>query len=111
MGQTKGYRAHPQLQRFRAAPDPVTAIGAYLRAVQAEASRRGYRFDGAKVVSAVEAPRMPVTTGQLAYEWEHLQAKLERRNPEAYARNRAAKLEPHPLFAVVPGGVEAWERR
>lgn len=115
LGQAKGYRAHPQLERFRADPDPVAAIGSYLWAVHAEASRRGYRFDATKIVVAVadvaEVPLMTVTAGQLAYEWAHLQAKLERRSPEVYARNQARRPEAHPRFTVVPGEVEPWERR
>jgi hypothetical protein len=29
LGQTKGYRNHPQLNRFKAHPDPLAAIAAY----------------------------------------------------------------------------------
>jgi Pyrimidine dimer DNA glycosylase len=29
-GETKGYRSHPQLQRFRSSGDPLGAIAAYL---------------------------------------------------------------------------------
>ena len=46
-GKTRGYRSHPQLARFLAAPEPLGAIAAYLREVLAEAGRRGYRFDPA----------------------------------------------------------------
>lgn len=112
LGATKGYRFHPQLQRFRDASDPVAAVSAYLRGVAAEASERGYRFDESKLASAATLPRLPVTSGQLAYEWRHLQGKLERRNPVVHAQNLKTELpEPHPLFVVVPGTVEAWERR
>ena len=37
---TRGYRNHPQLERFRAAPEPVTpavAVGAYLWGLREEA--------------------------------------------------------------------------
>ena len=30
MGETKGYQHHPHLARFRACPDPLGAIAAYL---------------------------------------------------------------------------------
>ncbi|MDD5472328.1 MAG: pyrimidine dimer DNA glycosylase/endonuclease V, partial [Sideroxydans sp.] len=39
-GETKGYRHHPLLQRFRTHPEPLAAIAEYLRAVQREAERR-----------------------------------------------------------------------
>lgn len=30
LGRTRGYTRHPQLERFRALPDPVGAVGRYL---------------------------------------------------------------------------------
>ena len=45
LGRTAGYTAHPQLERFRAHPDPTAAISAYLHGVRDEATRRGYQFD------------------------------------------------------------------
>src|SRR6476661_7694579 len=44
-GKTRGYRQHPQLQRFRRSSNPTTAIACYLRAIHEEAERRGYSFD------------------------------------------------------------------
>jgi hypothetical protein len=38
-GRTKGYRHHPQLERFRAHASPRLAICAYLGAIEAEAAR------------------------------------------------------------------------
>src|SRR6476646_9124589 len=48
-GQTKGYRQHPQVQRFREHATPVQMIEAYLYEVLCEAQRRGYAFDSSKV--------------------------------------------------------------
>ncbi|MDI3330772.1 MAG: pyrimidine dimer DNA glycosylase/endonuclease V [Micrococcus sp.] len=54
---------------------------------------------------------IPVTEGQVAYEWQHLLAKLAERSPEQYAAVREVTApEVHPLFQVVPGPVEDWER-
>ncbi|MBK0418999.1 pyrimidine dimer DNA glycosylase [Leucobacter sp. CSA1] len=109
---TKGYRNHPQLERFRATADPLGAIGAYLSGVAAEADARGYRFDASRILRPI-APgtgRIPVTRGQLDYEWRHLGAKLERRSPPDAERWSRDAPGPHPLFTVVPGDVEAWER-
>ncbi|HVL74794.1 MAG TPA: pyrimidine dimer DNA glycosylase/endonuclease V, partial [Noviherbaspirillum sp.] len=111
LGQTKGYRAHPQLMRFAAMPDPVLAIGCYLSEVVAEAGRRGYRFDATKIVRTGPYPVMRVTTGQMAYEWTHLLTKLSLRSPTLHEkRKNIREPDPHPLFAVVPGPVEDWER-
>lgn len=111
-GDTKGYTQHPQLQRFKAHAQPLDAMASYLHTVQAEASLRGYRFDASKIRGPQIADTMPVNQGQLDYEWQHLLAKLQQRNPVLYARWRdTAQPEVHPLFAVQPGDVESWERR
>ena len=52
LGRTRGYTRHPQLQRFRAAADPVASIGAYLRVVADEATSRGYAFDATRIVES-----------------------------------------------------------
>ena len=110
-GQTKGYRNHPQLQRFRAQPSPVNAIAAYLLAVHAEATGRGYRFDAGKVASSGPAPLIDVPQGQLDFEWRHLITKLEARVPAwRAALGTPDPLAPHPLFRTIPGGIADWER-
>lgn len=110
-GQTRGCRNHPQLDRFRATPEPGAAIAAYLTAVASEAASRGYRFDGTKIAVTASAASMNVTAGQLAFEREHLLAKLQLRDPaRAGEFTGVAEPLPHPLFVVVPGPVAAWER-
>jgi hypothetical protein len=81
-GKTQGYRHHPQVARFNAHPSPRAAISTYLRAVHAEATARGYSFDGSKTGSARCDAVMPVARGQVDYEWQHLLLKLSRRSPE-----------------------------
>jgi hypothetical protein len=109
-GATKGYRNHPQLSRFRNQPDAQGAIAAYLREVQREAERRGYRFDATKIGQCAERVCITVTRGQMEYELAHLRAKLKLRDPAALQRIAAMnEPEPHPLFEVVAGEVEAWE--
>lgn len=111
LGQTKGYKFHPQLVRFRECADPVLAIGCYLHEVAAEAERRGYRFDSSKIVKQGQCPRIPVHQGQMEYEWTHLLAKLQARSPAVYETHRAIDTpSAHPMFDIVPGGIEAWER-
>ncbi|WP_309128693.1 pyrimidine dimer DNA glycosylase/endonuclease V [Microbacterium sp.] len=110
-GRTRGYTRHPQLERFRAQPDPVLLVGAYLTGLAGEADARGYRFDRTRILSPAEpAAELPVTQGQLALEWGHLGAKLLARSPADAERWRRAAPAPHPLFHVVPGDVEPWER-
>ena len=110
-GETRGYRHHPQLERFRAAGDPAAAIGAYLLAVHRESADRGYAFDRGKIPGAPRHPPLAATRGQLDFEWAHLRAKLRRRSPAHLRRlPRRSVPDPHPLFRVVPGPPAPWER-
>lgn len=109
-GRTRGYRYHPQLQRFRACKFPRSAINAYLVAVYAEALSRGYKFDRSKMARVRTAQRLVVTNQQLSYEWSWLLYKLQRRNLTLYRRHRAVALpDAHPLFSVVRGPISDWE--
>ena len=110
-GKTRGYRHHPQLERFRRRADPVAAIDAYLRCVCNEAVARGYRFDRRKLGPAARIARQAVHAGQIDHEWKHLLAKLRLRDRRRWLRERNARPTCHPCFRVVAGGVEPWERR
>lgn len=110
---TRGYRHHPQLERFRSRPEPLHAIAQYLEAVHAEATTRGYHFDASKIVhrdSSTQCQLIPVTTGQLAYEAEHLRAKLIERAPDQLPRLTGEVITPHPMFTVIDGPIADWER-
>ncbi len=109
-GKTTGYRHHPQLVRFREMPRPLEAIDAYLTQVWKEATARGYSFDVSKIRIRTTS-RIPVQKGQLEYEWQHLLRKLRTRDPKrARGLRRTVRLDCHPLFRVVPGAIEPWER-
>jgi hypothetical protein len=110
-GLTRGYRRHPQLDRFRAARRPLAVLDAYLWQVYREARRRGYRFDRTRIGSRPSRCRILVTEGQVAFEWLHLQRKLRKRDPARYRECRRRQTpEVHPVFRVVTGTVEIWER-
>jgi hypothetical protein len=110
-GRTRGYRHHPQLERFRSHPAARSAINAYLAAIHVEARARGYAFDRAKVGPVRELPPIVATRGQLQYEWRHLRRKLRARNPRLHREQRGVRrIAAHPLFRVVAGPVQTWER-
>jgi hypothetical protein len=110
-GNTRGYRAHPQLERFRAQRSGVAAIGSYLLAVWSEATARGYSFDRTKIAVTRPHGRILVTSGQLEYEWLHLMNKLAVRNVDLHERWSSVRSPRcHPLFRRCRGDVEAWER-
>ena len=110
-GETQGYRHHPQLSRFRRQPSAVGTIAEYLRIVHAEAMRRGYSFASDKIGSVNRSGLILVTRGQLEHEWDHLMTKLAVRDPQLRIRLEAVRRPvPHPLFRIVPGDVEPWEK-
>ena len=110
-GRTRGYRNHPQLQRFRAHRQPEKAIAAYLWGVVDEAEARGYSFDASRIAMPRAGIRLPAATGQIRYEWQHLMRKLELRAPEVAQGNAAVKTPlAHPVFRVTKGPVADWER-
>src|SRR4051794_29892144 len=78
---TKGYRNHPQLNRFKKCSAPLQAINYYLSVVFKEAEQRGYAFDKTKIEWNFEICKVPVTTGQIEYEVQHLKTKLQKRDP------------------------------
>ena len=131
-GLTRGYTNHPQLIRFRAHPQPLEAVAAYLSGLADEADARGYSFNraligagesvGKNCADKVENPYasvalIPVPLGQLEYELAFLQHKVAGRDPEWEQRlseRLAVRGElaacAHPLFEVVPGAIEPWEK-
>lgn len=110
-GNTKGYKNHPQLTRFKLAEKPPDAINFYLSVVCDEATRRGYRFDSSKFTPVADIVLIPVTTGQIAYETEHLLRKLQLRDKQKFSQVSAERrLKIHPLFRIIEGGLESWEK-
>ena len=110
-GNTRGYRSHPQLERFRCQSAPRSAISAYLHVVYTEAVDRGYSFDRSKIGRVRDLARILVTAGQVEHEWQHLLQKLAVRNPALHEQWRSISApQCHPLFQIQPGPVESWER-
>lgn len=110
-GDTQGYTNHPQLQRFKATRRPVTTIAAYLAAIHRESVMRNFNFDLSKIGPGQTAGQLPVTRGQIDYELGHLKHKLKLRDTQGFKRLNAVKNpEAHPLFKIIPGSIEKWER-
>lgn len=110
-GKTRGYTRHPQVMRFREHPHPLSAIDAYLAVIHDESTRRGYHFNRSRIGPVGDVAPIAVTSGQLAFEWEHLQRKLALRSPDVL-QQWAHVVVPrcHPLFRRRAGPVESWER-
>ncbi len=110
IGNTKGYKNHPQLIRFKKTNNQSAAIASYLRSVAVEADSRGYHFNKNKIIDMIFKDKIPVTNEQAQYEFDHLLKKLETRDQDLYKKLKGlGDVELHPLFNRVIGGVEDWE--
>lgn len=109
-GNTKGYKNHPQLNRFKESTNPLNNINYYLSEVYLEAIRRGYNFDKDKIDWNFKKTNIGVTSGQIEFEKSHLLIKLKKRDSERYEITKYInKMETHPLFNIYEGDIESWE--
>jgi hypothetical protein len=110
-GKTTGYRRHPQLTRFRNAKNPLEAINCYLSEVYKEAKRRNYNFNREKINWSFKKSRLTVTAGQMEFERQHLLSKLKTRDHDRFSElEPAAQFDCHPVFGIIDGAVEDWEK-
>lgn len=109
-GNTKGYKNHPQLIRFKNAENPIQLINQYLSVVFQESLKRGYHFNQDKFKIDFQPQKLTVTQGQLNFEMQHLLKKLKNRDPHKYQEviNEKNRV-PHPIFEVIEGTIEVWE--
>lgn len=110
-GNTKGYINHPQLERFRKSGFALDAINLYLISVYENSLDRGYHFSRDKINWDYKAISMTVTEKQLNFEKNHLLMKLKKRDHEKFlSLSRLMNIEPHPMFQVIKGEIEDWEK-
>lgn len=101
-GKTKGYRHHPQLDRFKNTESPVASIGMYLYYIHLESKERGYSFQFSKIATIEDVPKIRISNNLLLSEFQHLLSKLKVRDKEKYRLNlMVEKIEPHPSFEAV----------
>lgn len=109
-GKTKGYKNHPQLNRFKVVDEPVDAINQYLSEIFNEAVNRGYHFDKEKINWKFNLVKLSVTKGQMEYEAIHLLKKLQRRDIKKYNELKDLKVfKSHPIFKIIKGKIADWE--
>jgi len=100
-GKTKGYRHHPQLDRFKNTENPVASIGKYLYHVYLESKERNYNFQFSKIETIEDVPRIRISNDLLDSEFQHLLNKLQSRDKERYKEYLLLKeIVPHPSFEV-----------
>lgn len=108
---TNGYKNHPQLIRFKNQPSPVKAINYYLACIYDDSMKRHFKFNVEKIGPIEAIDNIPVLSGQIKFEFEHLLGKLKDRNRVQYNMlKNMKKIEIHPLFKRIPGSIEKWEK-
>jgi len=106
---TKGYKNHPQLERFKNTSRPVNYINAYLLTIWQESQNRGYNFSKLRNIRPVK--RIETTKDQLDYEFNHLLTKLKIRDKKRYQElKNLKKIKANSLFRIVKGKIASWER-
>lgn len=112
-GETRGYKNHPQLIRFKNTNNPLAYIDTYLFYVYKEGSKRKYSFSIDKIsfYDTNLQNKIPITKGQINYEFRLLLYKLHIRSKELYETLKNVKtIEVNPVFKVVDGKIENWEK-
>ncbi|MEI6889029.1 MAG: pyrimidine dimer DNA glycosylase/endonuclease V [Bacteroidales bacterium] len=108
---TIGYVNHPQLDRFKNSQNPLDAINQYLSNVYDEAVVRQFKFDSTKFRKPNLSLLLEVSEGQIIFEFKHLLFKLKSREINLYEKLKETKtIMPHPMFKIVKGEIENWER-
>jgi hypothetical protein len=113
LGNTKGYKNHPQLLRFRNSSNQTILISNYIYILYLEARNRGYKFDSTKIQNYVEKfnEKIIVTNKQVEYEFTLLKWKLENRNKSQFDNIKDVKYPAiNEIFVKVDGEIEKWEK-
>lgn len=101
-GKTKGYRFHPQLDRFKNTENPVASIGMYLYHIYLESKERSYNFQFFKIEIIEDVQKIKIPKETLTSEFQHLLSKLESRDKKRYKQyTQLSDIEPHPSFEVL----------
>ncbi len=112
-GKTKGYKNHPQLIRFKNTKKPLKFINQYLYFIFLEAKKRKYNFDETKFKNYNIKEKIPVTRGQIIFEFNHLLKKLKNRDKMRYEKLKKIspyQIEPNNIFRIIEGEKELWEK-
>lgn len=111
---SRGYHNHPQLERFKVLDNPQHHLAVYLSHVYDEATNRGYNYDVSKILPYMdntESVQISVTIGQVEYEMTHLYNKMKERSIPQFSSTISSNVVLlNPMFNLIEGGIENWER-
>ncbi len=117
------YSNHPQLIRFKNSSDVNNCMRLYMLSIFSESIDRGYDFDYSKIIIGDRdilekdiLPSIPVTINQVLYEKKLFLEKVKyrkrpmRENKRIELENKMNVIQLNPLFTLVPGPIEKWEK-
>jgi len=108
---TKGYKQHPQLERFKDQSSPVACLNRYLQEIFIESKKRNFKFDSKKIGPARKCLNIKVASKQIEYEFDHLLQKLKERDPARYHQLKDVKeIKINPVFQKVSRPFADWEK-
>lgn len=109
---TKWYKNHPQLHRFKNTENTLETIHFYLQTIHTEATTRWYKFDSSKFTTSIDCTqKIPVTRWQVEYEFRHLLKKLSSRDPKQYKKiSETTTITVNPIFRIVEWDIESFEK-
>lgn len=109
--ETKGYKNHPQLIRFKNLKNPIAGINAYLETIYQEGLKRNYKFSEEKFVKQNFTEKIIVSSGQIDFEFNHLLNKLRIRDPKRFNLIKNTRdILVNPMFLVKDGDIDIWEK-
>ncbi|MEM0371866.1 MAG: hypothetical protein QXW05_05470 [Ignisphaera sp.] len=101
------------MTRFKQSQNPLLSIGTYLYYVYLEGVNRGYRFNlnKIKVYNTSITGFIPITSGQIRYEYKLLLYKLSSRDPQWRKQIECIeRIDVNPVFYIIEGSISEWEK-
>ena len=110
-----GYFNHSGLTRFKKTGQPLNALAEYLRPIYKHATENcHYNFNKELIPDLYYKEKIPVTKGQIEYEFDFYLGKLYNRKKKSLLKKLANidinDIKIHPLFYLIEGQIENWER-
>jgi len=100
-GKTKGWRNHPQLNKFKTHKNPVAAVNSYLLFVLEESEKRCYKFNKRKIEKSFTKKKIKISKKEVISDFEDLKNKLKKRDPKRYREIvKVKKIEVNPIFFI-----------
>ena len=97
-GKTKGYKKHPELNKFKG-KNQIKLINSFLLEIFKESEKRGYSFNKNKIGNELTKQKKMIPKKEIEFEFQHLKNKLKKRNLKKLIElAKIKKIELNPIF-------------